>query len=189
LVSTDQEGIADIARHAGATVPWLRPEYLSSDTASSVDVSLHALDWYESQHGTVDGLLLLQPTTPFRRPEQLMRGLQLHASHARRAVIGVAPAASHPMWCFKLAGDSLQPFIEGTSHLQRSQDLPAAYVLSGAFYLIQPNQLRSQRTFCPEDVVPLVVDDPLASIDIDSEWDWRVAESMLSLFRASGSAR
>jgi CMP-N-acetylneuraminic acid synthetase len=44
LVSTDDSEIASIAKQAGASVPWLRPSHLSTDTASSVDVALHALD-------------------------------------------------------------------------------------------------------------------------------------------------
>ncbi|NDB69694.1 MAG: acylneuraminate cytidylyltransferase family protein, partial [Methylocystaceae bacterium] len=47
LVSTDSPSIANVARDAGALVPWLRPAELATDTATSVDVSLHALDWYE----------------------------------------------------------------------------------------------------------------------------------------------
>src|SRR5438093_3043672 len=66
LVSTDDAATAEIARRAGAAVPWLRPAALATDTASSVDVCLHSLDWYEQAHGAVDGLLLLQPTSPFR---------------------------------------------------------------------------------------------------------------------------
>ena len=66
LVSTDSPIIAEIANKAGALVPWLRPEDMAIDSASSVDVSLHALDWYQSEVGKVDGLILLQPTSPFR---------------------------------------------------------------------------------------------------------------------------
>ena len=67
LVSTDDPGIAAVASSAGARVPWLRPAHLATDIAGSVDVALHALDWFEMQHGTVDALLLLQPTSPLRR--------------------------------------------------------------------------------------------------------------------------
>ena len=62
LVSTDDPAIAAVCTEAGAYVPWLRPAELSTDTASPVDVALHALDWYRAKKGSVDGLLLLQPT-------------------------------------------------------------------------------------------------------------------------------
>ena len=54
LVSTDSTIIAEIADTAGATVPWIRPEEIATDSSSSVDVSLHALDWYQGEIGKVD---------------------------------------------------------------------------------------------------------------------------------------
>ncbi|MBV9723561.1 MAG: acylneuraminate cytidylyltransferase family protein [Gammaproteobacteria bacterium] len=177
LVSTDDTQIAAAARAAGALVPWLRPAELATDTASSVDVCLHALEWYEGAHGPVDGLLLLQPTSPFRTRETLSRGIVLFYGAERRPVVAVSPAASHPLWCFRLSGQTLRPYIEGADLSMRSQDLPPAYVLNGALYLIEPARLRQQRTFCAADMVPLVMDDPVEAIDIDSEWDWTVAQA------------
>ncbi len=179
LVSTDDPTIADISRTAGALVPWLRPAELATDTATSVDVCLHALDRYEGDNGKVDGLLLLQPTTPFRRRDTVLRGIELFRGHQRRPVFGVSPPASHPMRCFQIEGESMRPFIdEGGLHL-RSQDLPPAYVENGVFYLITPEDLRKLRSFSSDFMVPLVVDEPQESIDIDTEWDWKVAETAL----------
>lgn len=181
LVSTDAPSIAEVARDAGALVPWLRPAELATDTATSVDVCLHALDWYERNTGRVDGLMLLQPTSPFRKQETLFRGLELFRNHEYRAVIGVAPAKSHPMWCFKITEQTLRPFLDGEGMQFRSQDLPSAYVISGAFYLISPDDLRNRRSFCHDDMLPLIIDQPEESLDIDNEWDWSIAESVLQL--------
>jgi CMP-N,N'-diacetyllegionaminic acid synthase len=180
LVSTDDPGIASVARDANALVPWLRPVELASDTAPSVDVCLHALDRYEQARGKVDGLLLLQPTSPFRSRETVMRGIDLFRDNQRRSVIGVSPALSHPMWCFKLDGTSMRPFIERASIPARSQDLPAAYVLNGAFYLITPQELRRERSFCSEATIPLIIDDPAECVDIDTEWDWKIAQALIA---------
>jgi CMP-N,N'-diacetyllegionaminic acid synthase len=184
LVSTDDPDIADIALKAGALVPWSRPVDLASDEASSVDVCLHSLDWYEDAHGKVDGLLLLQPTSPFRGRQTVLRGIELFRGHHYRSVVGVSPAVSHPLWCLQVNGDSIRPYIEGGGMRARSQDLPPAYVLNGAFYLIQPAELRSQRSFCNDDTLPLIMDEPKEGIDIDTEWDWRVAEAVLALSAA-----
>jgi CMP-N,N'-diacetyllegionaminic acid synthase len=180
LLSTDDSEIAEIGRRAGAFVPWLRPSELSSDLACSVDVSLHALDWYENVRGKVDGLLLLQPTSPFRRRETVLRGIELFANNERRSVIGVSPAVSHPMWCVRVNGNLIQPFIDGDGIGRRSQDLPPAYVLNGAFYLIEPGELRRHRSFRNEGTMPLIFAEPAESIDIDTEWDWKVAEALVA---------
>ena len=184
LVSTDDEAIASVAREAGALVPWLRPAALATDTATSVDVCLHALDWYERERGDVDGLLLLQPTSPFRRRDTIERGCALFAESSRRPVIGVAPAASHPMWCYRVEGTRMRPFV-GDAGEARSQDLPPAYVINGAFYLIAPADLRAARSFLADNMAPLVVDRPGESVDIDTEWDWTLAEALLDPMRRS----
>lgn len=176
LVSTDDEEIAQVALSAGASVPWLRPAELSGDTAGSVDVCLHALDWYESKHGAVDGLLLLQPTSPFRRAATIARGLAMFERLPRRPVVSVSPAASHPLWCYRVEDNVMIPYIDRKGEAIRSQDLPPAHVLNGVLYLIQPCQLRAMRTFCPPDVQPLIIEPPWEGIDIDTPWDWFLAQ-------------
>jgi CMP-N,N'-diacetyllegionaminic acid synthase len=178
LVSTDDDYIAKIALEAGAAVPWVRPPELATDSATSVDVALHALDWYERQFAPLDGLLLLQPTSPFRRRSSVMRGIDLFSRNAHRTVLGVSPAASHPMHCLQIEGDRLRPCVEGGIGL-RSQDLPPAYALNGAFYLIQPANLRLHRAFFDADALALVMQQPGEEIDIDTDWDWAMAEAAL----------
>ena len=178
LVSTDDAAIAEVARRADALVPWLRPAELATDTATSVDVCLHALNWYENARGKVDGLMLLQPTSPFRTRETVMRGIALFRDNRRRSVIGVSPALSHPLWCVQVSGNSMRPFIERGELPLRSQDLPPAYVMNGAFYLIQPDELRTRRSFCTDASIPLMIADPVECIDIDTEWDWKIAQAL-----------
>jgi CMP-N,N'-diacetyllegionaminic acid synthase len=181
LVSTDDVNIAAIAREAGALVPWLRPAELATDTASSVDVCLHALEWYEREKGDVDGLLLLQPTCPFRSRHTVARGIELfRAGGGQRPVVGVSPADSHPMWCFRIEQKTLVPFIDCADRQSRSQDLAAAYVINGAFYLAAPADLRRLRTFISEQTLPLVMAEPRERVDIDTEWDWTMAQLMLT---------
>ena len=179
LVSSDDPAIAEVARNAGAMVPWLRPAELSTDEASSVDVAIHALDWYEQTYGQVDGLLLLQPTSPFRSRETLLRGIGLFRQYHYRSVIGMSPAQSHPMWCFRVDGDSMRRFIDSKKDWLRSQDLPPAYVVNGGFYLIAPGYLRERQSFYSDNMTPLVVDEPKEAIDIDTERDWKMAEAAL----------
>ena len=180
LVSTDDVEIAEVARNAGALVPWLRPADLANDTASSVDVALHALDWYEREKGKVDGLLLLQPTSPFRTRETVLRGLALFRANHSCPVLGVSLAESHPMCCFRIEDDAMHPFIDGGGLHLRSQDLPSAYVVNGAFYLVAPKDLRTGNSFYGEGMVPLVIDRPEETIDIDTQWDWKMAEAVIA---------
>ena len=107
-----------------------------------------------------------------------MRGIDLFRNNHRRSVIGVSPALSHPMWCVQVNGNSMRPFIERGGVPLRSQDLPPAYVMNGAFYLIQPDELRTRRSFCNDATVPLIIEEPSECIDIDTEWDWKIAQAL-----------
>jgi CMP-N-acetylneuraminic acid synthetase len=184
LVSTDDAGLAAIALDSGAVVPWLRPAELATDTASVIDVAIHALDWYEAAHGEVDGLLLLQATTPFRSRASVVRGLSLYVEHHRRPVLGVSAAASHPWHCFQIDGDRLQPFVpsasdsDGARYATRTQDLPPAFCVNGGFYLVSPSDLRARHSFYGADMVPLVMSGAGEGIDIDTEFDWAMAEAV-----------
>ncbi len=160
--------------------PGCGRQELATDIATSADVALHALDWYESEKGAVDGLLMLQPTSPFRSRETIERGIQLFLQHDHHTVIGVSPAASHPLWCFRIEGDAMKPYMETSGIHLRSQDLPPAYVINGAFYLIAPGDLRRQRSLFNDNMVPLVFSRPEEGIDIDTEWDWKIAASIIS---------
>lgn len=176
IVSTDDVAIAKVCSEAGASVPWIRPKELSSDTSSSVDVALHALDWYEAHHGKVDGLLLLQPTSPFRSKSNVLRGIKLFHHSKFNPVIGVSLVRDHPMWTMKKKGDYLVPFISEHGFGKRSQDLPSAFIVNGSFYLISPEDLRKNHSFIGVNTVPLVIESPKEALDIDTEWDFKVAE-------------
>ena len=181
LVSTDDPGIAQAASEMGAMVPWLRPTELATDSASSVDVALHALDWYEAVHGVIDGLMLLQPTSPLRTRQAVERGIALFQAGQGRAIVGVAPAVTHPMWALKLVGRGLQPWVSQQALQTRSQDLPEAYAITGAFYLLSPQELRKERSFFPLGSLPLMMDGERESVDIDTEMDYVLAQALLTL--------
>lgn len=178
MVSTDDHSIEKIARDYGAVVPWLRPAHLSTDTASSVDVAIHALNSYEAETGPVDGVLLLQPTSPFRTAESIRLAVKKFGEEAGRVpFVSVSPASSHPAWCFRLTESGMSPFLayEGS----RSQDLEPAWVLNGSIYIISPERLRSERTFVTPDTKPIIITEMSEAIDIDDQYDWIYAESVL----------
>jgi CMP-N,N'-diacetyllegionaminic acid synthase len=179
LVSTDDLAIAKVCEEANAYVPWLRPTELATDTASLVDVALHALDWYETERGKVDGLLLLQPTSPFRTQSTIQRGIELFGKYGYQSVLGVSPTHAHPMWTLKMDGDYLVPFIQEHGLNTRSQDLPLTYVVNGSFYLISPAELRACRSFVGSKTMPLIIESPHEALDIDTKWDFKIAEFII----------
>lgn len=176
MVSTDSPKIAMIAEAQGALVPWLRPPELSTDTASSMAVCIHAIDWYEKENGPVDGLILLQPTSPFRTAESIQQAIDIFSAHPKISIVSFSPAESHPMWCYRLEGDAMVPFVKNKDEMMRSQDLPDAYVANGSIYIASPTYLRNNKNFIRADTLPLILQDRKETLDIDTEWDWKLAE-------------
>lgn len=182
IVSTDDPSIASLALKAGAKVPWLRPSELSSDEAKSIDVALHALDWYESNVGPVDGLLLLQPTSPFRSLENTEQAIKLFKLFEGRSVIGVTLAKNSRAVFPKLieSNEFLKLSIKDDSiQNQGSFQENTIYVPNGLIYLVSPSTLRSGKSFFYGEIVPLHPISSIEQLDIDTSKDWELAETLL----------
>jgi CMP-N-acetylneuraminic acid synthetase len=182
LVSTDDEEIATVARAAGALVPWLRPAELASDTATSAAVLQHALAWYEGAHGAAEAVVLLQPTSPFRRAASIREAVAAFrardAGSAPSAVVSVGPAPQHPAWCFRLHGDqAMEPFLGWEALQCRSQDLQPAYALNGSIYVLPAALVRGGGALLQPGTRAFVMADPRESLDIDTADDWAQAQA------------
>jgi len=78
LVSTDSAEIGDAARKLGAPVPFLRPKELATDDAKSVDVMIHALEWFEDRFAIKPThIMLLQPTSPLRTDVEIDHAIMM----------------------------------------------------------------------------------------------------------------
>lgn len=179
VVSTDSEEIAAVGRSEGIEVPFLRPDALASDTATSVDVVIDLLAREQRDGRSYDLVALLQPTSPVREP------LRWHDAFARMerdrcdAVIGVAPARPHPFHVFRQGADgSLRAFVDSEGTQLRSQDLPPVVHVAGNMYLIRCSVLEAERTFFPPRTVGVLCDQPCEAFDIDTEADWIAAEAL-----------
>src|SRR6185437_16168679 len=114
-VSTDDERIADVARAAGAEVPFRRPAEIAGDSSSMVDVVVHALGWLEShERFEPDYVLLLQPTSPFVRPEQIRESFELLVARDADSAITMieVPRKCHPYHVRVLADDCWLEFAD-----------------------------------------------------------------------------
>jgi CMP-N,N'-diacetyllegionaminic acid synthase len=178
LVSTDDAGIAQVARECGASVPWLRPPALATDTASSTEVIEHALAARERDGKSFDILLVLQPTSPFRRVSEVELVVRMCAEAAGAPVVAFAPARSHPAWCFTVEEGRARPFIEGSGTAMRSQDLPEAFEISGSLYAVATGVYAQTKSFFTPETRALVLHERHLAVDIDDEFDWLVAEAV-----------
>jgi len=102
--------------------------------------------------------------------------IELFYRSGQRPVLGVSPVHPHPMWTMKIEGDYLVPYVREHGLDVRSQDLSPAFVVNGSFYLISPAELRACKSFVGIKAIPLLIESPKEALDIDTEWDFKIAE-------------
>lgn len=178
MVSTDDQGIREVAEKTGLNVPFLRPADLATDTAGSREVLLHALGRAEAAGYTADTVILLQPTSPFRTATHLREALQLFQP-GLDMVVAVKETRSNPY--FVLFEDNAEGFLEKskTGMFIRRQDCPKVWEINGALYIINADSLRHESIGSFKKVVKYVMDE-FASHDIDTQFDWEMAEWLMN---------
>ena len=179
MVSTDSSNIADIAIQAGAEVPYLRSAELSSDTASSSDVVLDVINYYESIGNEFDVVILLQPTSPLRTTNDIKNAIKLFEEKKANSVVSVTECEHSPLWCNTLQPNlKMDNFISDKLKNIRSQDLPKYFRLNGAIYLVNIKQFIEAKTFILNNTYSLIMPQ-INSVDIDSLLDFKYAEIII----------
>jgi len=183
IVSTDSPEIADEARRHGAEVPFLRPAELANDHAGMVPVLQHAVRWLESAGARPDLVVTLQPTSPFRVGADIDRTIDSVDETGADSSQTLVEASYHPFFMKTLDGDRTIPlFAEGKKYVRR-QDAPAVYQPSGAVYVTRYPVLMNEGQVLGHDNRGIVMSFE-ASVNIDTEWDFQLAELLLARGRA-----
>ena len=180
-ITTDSDEITDVVKQHGMEVPFKRPDYLATDTASSYDVLIHALDFYKEKGIEYDWMVLLQPTTPFRKEEDLLKMLEM-MNDDLDMVVSVKQAETNPYYnCYALNEEGyLQKFIKPqTGGYGRQAVRPLIYEKNGSVYVIKIDSLRKQKINEFEKVHIYEMSKEY-SIDLDEPLDWIFAEAVLN---------
>lgn len=189
ILSTDDEEIAAIGRQHDAEVPFMRPAELASDTASSLDVVLHALRTLQDRGEHYDYVVILQPTSPLRTAADIDAAIELLLETRGDAVISVCETDHPPEWSNTLPPDrSMRQFYRPGIRDTRSQDLPKSYRLNGAIYIYDCARLLRTGSLQMDDSCYAYVMPRERSVDIDSEIDFEIAQLFQQRFGQGGDA-
>lgn len=183
LVSTDDEEIAEIAREFGAEVPFLRPAELARDDTRDLPVFEHALRWLDEHEGYRPQLVIqLRPTSPLRPPDLVGRAIRtLLAAPEADSVRGVVPSGQNPYKMWRQESDGrLSPLLEDgppESYNRPRQELAPTYWQTGHIDVIRSSTILDLGSMSGRVIMAVDID-PRYTVDIDSERDWRRAESL-----------
>lgn len=178
-VSTDSEDIAAVSRAAGASVPFLRPAELAGDTASSIDVVIHAIDFLVQAGEHFDIVMLLEPTSPLRDGADIDQSLAKMVGAKASAIVSVCGAeSSHPAFVFRQDDRGrLVPFMERSPTGLRRQEIEPMYYLDGSIYASDVPALRERRSFYHSDTIAYEVP-KWKSFEIDVLEDFEIVEAI-----------
>ncbi|WP_299519974.1 acylneuraminate cytidylyltransferase family protein [Winogradskyella sp.] len=177
-VSTDSNEIKEVAEQIGLLVPFIRPKRLATDTASSRDVLLHALDYFISKNEKQpDVIILLQPTSPFRNGLHIREALGIYNDNLDM-VVSVKETKTNPYYVLYEEDENGLLNKSKESDAIRRQDVPKVWEINGAIYIINPESIRVKSINEFNNVMKYEMDE-ISSHDIDTFLDWNVAEEIV----------
>lgn len=174
MVSTDDETIADLARKAGAKVPFLRSEKTSGDFATTAQVIEEVLGEYKKRGIHFDTACCIYPTAPFIREEKLNEAVELLENQDLDSVMPVVEFSFPPLRGMVIEEGKLNYKWEKYSQM-RSQDLEKIYHDVGQFYVLNVARFEENKKLVTQNTGAIMMSE-LETQDIDNETDWKIAE-------------
>ena len=180
VVSTDGEEIARIAREFGAEVPFMRPPELARDDSLQIDAIRHAVLELERTGDRFDAILLLQPTIPLRRVQEVENCVAMMRESGADTVLSVVKVEDGGPDTFyrRDAAGGLKPYEDFPREGTLRQKLPSLYARTGSVYLMKRDLVIEQKVLYGSNVRGCECS-PETSFNIDTEFDWQLTEAWI----------
>ena len=182
IVSTDDEEIARVSKEYGAEVPFMRPTELATDSAASVDVVLHTMNWVcENDKEKYDYVCLLEPSSPFASYKDLDKAIRCIVENNADTLLGMKEAEVSKNFVHSLDNKGgLSNFYYAIRDLQsvRRQDQKKEYTMNGCMYIAKWDYFIENRMFHAENSVPYIMPEEV-SIEIDTWLDFVIANNII----------
>lgn len=184
IVSTDSEEIAEVARHYGAEVPFLRPAEMATATSPDIEWVEHTLAELQRRGRSFDCFCLLRPTSPFRDAETIRRAWRRFCGQTGvDSLRAVEKCRQHPGKMWVVRGARMYPLLplgpeEQPWHSSQYQTLPVVYVQNASLEIAWTRVVFERRTIAGEVLVPFFTEG-LEGFDINDPDDWIIAEHLL----------
>ncbi len=181
IVTTDDEAIAAVAREYGAEVPFMRPADLSSDTASAIDVYLHATEFVMNETGEkIDKFMVLLPTVPLRTEKHIEEAIAQFKADDATTLISFAEAEVPASW-YHVTDENGRVHNAGFGTgvtMSNRQNNETYIVPNGAIYILDYDLLKNNRTYYCDNTVAYIMSRE-DSIDIDYPIDFEFAKCLM----------
>lgn len=178
VVSTDSEQIKTVALDYGASVPFLRPAILASDTAKTIDCMLYTIQELARHNENFDCVVLLQPTQPLRKEGIIDTAISTLLDSTEDSLVSVTTVSEHPILMRTITKEGTLKSLLPVSSTVRRQDFPAIYRVNGSIYVNRINENFNSSTSLNDNILPFFMEEQY-SIDIDSYDDLAKAKTFI----------
>jgi CMP-N,N'-diacetyllegionaminic acid synthase len=169
LVSTNDKDIINIVFKKKVLTPWLRPSHLSKDNSSSYSFMLHAIKWFKKTFGDLEYVILLQPTTPYRKISTIKKMISIFKKKKN----------SVAAFTTKLKEDKKIYYIKNKKKIVfRNKEGIKSNIL-GSIYINSVKNLIKYKSFVNTQTIPYLTSNPKEIIDIDTHADYKLARRLL----------
>ena len=175
-VSSDDEDIIKCVNDNNLKIEFKRPDSLSTDTATTNDVIIDAINYYESIGRYFDLVVLLQPTSPFRKIKDFKNMLN---NWTKDLDLLVSVKESHDSPYFNIFEENSDGFLEKSKDIgiTRRQDAPKVYAFNGSIYIYNVSSIKNNQI---KKIKKYIMQDLITSIDIDTSFDFMLCETVLN---------
>ena len=190
IVSTDSEKYAQIVKHYGAEIPFLRPAELAGDQSPDIEWLEDTLKRLQGVGRAYDCFSILRPTSPFRLPETIQRAWQeFSTQNGVDSLRAVEKCSQHPGKMWVVRGRRMTPLLPlGPAaqpwHSSQYPSLPEIYVQNASLEIAWSRVVFEDRTIAGNVVMPFLTQN-YEGFDVNSEYDWQLAEHVVQ----AGDAR
>jgi len=181
MVTTDYQKIADVAKEFGASTPFLRPNDLASDTATSFEAIEHAIDFYRKKlNQEFDLVVLLEPTSPLRIANDIDTAIEMLMNSTAESIVGICRTEDqNPAFLtYKDENNFIRGYETTEMKVLRRQDINDVYFFEGTVYISETNALLHKKTFYHNKTIGYEVP-KYKSLEIDDIYDFVMVEAIM----------
>jgi N-acylneuraminate cytidylyltransferase len=177
ILSSDDEEIMEVAKKWGCDVPFVRPDELAKDETPGVEPVLHALNTLSEPYHYI---VVLQPTSPLRRVDDIDRCLKLCVDTHSPSCASITESDKSPYWMYTLEKKGrLRAILKSEKKYSRRQDFPKVYALNGAVYVAKTEWVKKYKELVSSETIGYIMPKS-RSLDIDNEIDFQICRIFLS---------
>ena len=184
VVSTDSPQYAEIARHYGAEIPFMRPDAIAGDTSPDIEWVADTLARLKDAGRNYDGFSILRPTSPFRLPQTIRRAWRIFATQEGvDSLRAVEKCSQHPGKMWIVSGQRMTPLLPlgppgQPWHSSQYPSLPEVYVQNASLEIAWTRIVFEEGTIAGNVVMPFLTED-YEGFDVNSTYDWQLSEALV----------